>query len=309
MTTETPLGAETSAPSDGENELTHDDWETAFERFEASHEADGTSARAIAAMDRERRFAEVGKFKYKDKGAAERRRYEIHAYVGANGSGKSLAMVHDSIASLMAGRTVLSTVKLLDPWTGNAHPNYVRLTDWRQVLETRNADLLLDEIIGIASSRASGGMPQQIANILNQLRRRDVLLRWTAPAWSRADVVLREVTKAVTVCRGYLSVRNESGEGADLRMWSSKMLFRWSTYAAEDFATWSDSKESKLQRLRSTWFWGPSSEAFRTYDTFDYVERVGEVSEAGVCVWCGGSKARPKCQCDPAAHSHASIGL
>lgn len=87
------------------------------------------------------------------------------------------------------------------------------------------------------------------------------------------------------------------------------MLFRWITYDAADFATWSDSKEGKLTRLRSNWFWGPSSEAFRSYDTFDFVERVGEVSEVGVCIWCGGGRTRHKCECKPGEHSHATIGL
>ena len=43
-----------------------------------------------------------------------RRGLPIHAYVGPNGGGKSLAMVNDTIPSLDAGRPVLSTVRLID---------------------------------------------------------------------------------------------------------------------------------------------------------------------------------------------------
>jgi hypothetical protein len=236
--------------------------------------------------------------KYRDCGAGSRRRASIHAYIGANGSGKSAAMVHDSIASLQNGRTVLSTVKLLDPVTGEAHPNYVRLTDWDQMLEAEHCDVLFDEVLGIASSRASQGMPVQVVVLLNQLRRRDIALRWSAPAWSRADVVIRECTQAVTVCRGYLAKAPKQVAGApDVSGWRPKRLFSWSTYNAEDFATWSDSKEDKLQTLGRSWMWGPTSMAFRSYNTLDSVERVGEILDTGNCAYCGGHRARKKCSC------------
>jgi hypothetical protein len=45
---------------------------------------------------------------------AARRGWPIMGYVGANGGGKSAAMVWDTVPSLLAGRPVLSTVRLLD---------------------------------------------------------------------------------------------------------------------------------------------------------------------------------------------------
>lgn len=45
---------------------------------------------------------------------ARRRAWPIHGYVGANGGGKTAAMVWDTIPTLLAGRPVLSTVRLLD---------------------------------------------------------------------------------------------------------------------------------------------------------------------------------------------------
>lgn len=242
-------------------------------------------------------------YRYKEKKAGQRRSAPIHAYIGANGSGKSLAAVHDTLPSLHSGRRVLSTVKILDPSTGEPHPLYERLTDWSQLLEASHCDVIFDEVLGIASSRSSQGMPTQVTVLLNQLRRRDITLRWTAPAWSRADVVIRECTQSVTVCRGFLSAaaRNVPGE-EQVRQWRPKRLFHWSTYNALDFSTWSDSKEGKLEREVSTWFWGPSSEAFRSYNTLDSVERVGEVLDSGTCAYCGGHRARPKCSCGDEAH-------
>lgn len=46
--------------------------------------------------------------------SARRRGYGITAYTGANGGGKSVAMVADAIPDLEAGRPVLSTVRILD---------------------------------------------------------------------------------------------------------------------------------------------------------------------------------------------------
>lgn len=247
----------------------------------------------------EQSVQEAPKWKWKDKGASVRRASPIHAYVGANGSGKSLAMVHDTIPSLRAGRRVLSTVAILDPDTGAPHRCYERLTDWPQLLEAEHCDVLFDEVLGIASSRASIGMPSQVLILLNQLRRRDITLRWSAPAWSRADVVIRECTQAVTVARGYLPGKPiQVGAASEVRSWRPNRLFRWRTYDAADFSTWSDSKEGKLDVKRSAWMWGPTSEAFRTYNTLDAVERVGEVLDSGACAYCGGHRARPKCTCD-----------
>lgn len=242
------------------------------------------------------------KLRYKSAGSEFRRSRPIMAYVGANGSGKSLAMVHDTLPSLDAGRTVLSTVKLIDPATGEAHPNYERLTDWQQMLDAEHCDVLFDEVLGIANSRTSQGMPVQVTVLLNQLRRRDIVLRWTAPAWSRADVIIRECTQSVTVCRGFLPKSVPAAvqvPGAPaVPQWKAKRLFRWITYSALDFSTWSDSKESRLSAEEKAWFWGPNSRAFSSYSTLDAVERVGEVLDAGTCAHCGGARPRKKCSCD-----------
>lgn len=236
-----------------------------------------------------------------------RRAGSIHAYIGPNGSGKSLAMVRDTIPSLDAGRTVLSTVTLLDSATGLPHPNYVRLTDWRQLLDASHADVLFDEVTGIAGSREAMGMPVQVQNLLNQLRRRDLVLRWTAPSWARADTIIRSCTQKVTDCRGYWTDRRRAvGAAAEVRMWAPRRLFKLRTFATVDFDEWTASKAAQVRTggsvkpLRAQpveWFYGPRSRAFASYDTLDPVTRVGEVLDSGRCAHCGGRRTIPRCEC------------
>lgn len=226
-------------------------------------------------------------------GRDRRRLVPIHAYVGENGGGKSLAMVHDTLPSLDAGRRVLSTVRLLDPSTGQPHKSYERLTDWKQVLNAEHCDILFDEVVGIASSRESSGLPVQIANLLVQLRRRDVVLRWSAPAWARADKIIRETTQAVTVCKGYWGKRDADSP----RMWAQKRLFKWRTFDAFDFDQVNAGQLAKLPNASVSWFWGPECRAFAAYDSLDAVERVGDVLDSGRCVHCGGRRSIHKCEC------------
>lgn len=231
-----------------------------------------------------------------------RRHFPIHAYVGANGSGKTLAMVHDTLPSLMAGRTVLSTVELIDPRTGRPWPSYQRLTDWPQLLEAHHADVLFDEVVGIASSRESSGLPVQVANILNQLRRRDICLRWTAPAWARADKIIRETSQAVTLCSGKMSEHGHTSEDGS-GLWRPHRLFRWRTFDATSFEEFSLNKATTEDRRRldsicGAWFWRPRSLAERCYRTLDDVSRVGEVLDTGRCAYCGGRRRVPICHCD-----------
>lgn len=113
-------------------------------------------------------------------------------------------MVNDVLPSLAAGRRVVSTVKLLDE-NGDPHPLWVPLQDFRTLLDVEKCDVLLDEVTGVASSRSgSSVIPPGVLNVLMQLRRRDVTLSFTAPAWNRAEKVIRECCQSVTLCQGFL---------------------------------------------------------------------------------------------------------
>lgn len=227
-----------------------------------------------------------------------RRSYPIIGYVGPNGGGKSLAMVHDTLPSLQRGRRVLSTVRLLDRETGKPHPLYVPFTDFDQLLEARNCDVLMDEVVGIASSRESAKLPAPVQNILVQLRRRDVVLRWTAPNWARADKIIREVTQAVVECRGYFPGRPQAVDGSTLRLWAPKRVFSFSLFDTMDFEEWTAGKRDKLEPLSRQWFKGPGSDAFHSYDTMDAVSMVAYADADQQCSNCGHRRRVQYCGCD-----------
>jgi len=229
-----------------------------------------------------------------------RRSYPIRAYVGPNGGGKSLAMVADALESLRAGRTVLSTVRLTDPETGEDHPSYVKFEHWDQLLEARDCDVLMDEMVGIASSRESQKLDHRVQNILVQLRRRNVTLSWSAPNWARADKIVREVTQAVTECRGSFADhslrRGDTKDGEAVALWAPKRMFTFRTYDTVDFEEWTAGKREKVKPLVTEWFYGPGSEVFRSYDTMDAVSMVAGITPEGRCDICDGRVTIPTCK-------------
>jgi len=182
-------------------------------------------------------------------------------------------MVNDILPSLRAGRTVLSTVRLIGP-DGGDHPCYVPFTDFRQLLELEHADVLMDEIVGIANSRERS-LPGPVQNTLVQLRRRDLTLSWSAPSWARSDKIIREVTQLVTECRGYFPGRAPAPvDGSGVRLWAPKRVFRFRSYDTIDFEEFTAGKRDKLEPVTGQWFKGPGSDAFGAYDTLDSVSMV-----------------------------------
>lgn len=252
-----------------------------------------------------------------------RRASAIRGYVGANGGGKTLCAVVDLLPSLEAGRPVLSNVRILDfrnpracedplcmveghPDHQQAHPLYVPLVDFRQMLEFRGGEILLDEIASVASSREFGALPFQVTSQLQQLRRKDVQLSWTAPGWLRADKVLREVTQLVTECRGSMPLKRHG----DDRVWRDNRLFVWRSYDATTFEEFTAGKRDKLRPMPRSLFWRPGSLGEVGYDTLDTVTGVGWANEAGICMNCGGKRSIPRCSCPAAgAGSDQSEGL
>ncbi len=227
-----------------------------------------------------------------------RRSTGIHGYVGLNGAGKSAAMVRDTIPSLRKGRRVLSTVPILDPSTGEPHPLYIPFTEWPQLIEARGVDVLMDEMTGIAGARQAMSMPVEVQAILDKLRKSDLVVRWSAPDWSRADSIMRDNTQAVTYCDGYLSKRTDrrSSDG-EARLWPPKRLFRLRTYDPREASDFTPSGLRRMRALAVEWWWGPGSMVFDTYDTSAPVNRVGMILDSGRCVHCGGRRAIPACSC------------
>lgn len=216
----------------------------------------------------------------------------IAAYVGVNGSGKTLAMVHDTLPALYSGRRIYTTVPL---YIDGVMPDNVELlTDWSQILDARHADILLDEVSAICSSRDTLALPPQIATLLQQLRKHDLRLRWTAPNWQRADRILRETTKTVTICRGMFPHRDPHSD------WRQNTLFVWRTFDSADYTDFTslDSAKKRLKPLQTAFYLLTSrSLAPKTYDTFASVSTIGTVLESGRCAVCGGRRRVPECTC------------
>jgi hypothetical protein len=253
-----------------------------------------------------------------------RRSQAIRCYIGPNGSGKSLCAVVDLMPSLDRGRKVLSTVPLYDwratpdlelyeldqelgvyvhaesgaQWRRPLHPGYVRLNAWSQLIEAEACDVFLDDVAGFASSRQTSNMPAATERLLQKLRHEDMTLSWTAPAWARADLVIRETTMAVTVCKGSRPVREEQSD----RLWLRNQFFDWTTYDASEFAEWTDGRKERVKRLARQSFRGPGSDAFNAYDSLGRVDTISTVTDAGRCVDCGGTRRAPACSCPDYVH-------
>jgi hypothetical protein len=246
-----------------------------------------------------------------------RRSFPIHGYVGPNGTGKSAIMVYDTLPSLRAGRPVLSTVRLLDfenprecddplctysshglPGHLAAHPLYVPFTSYTQLLAWRDGDVLMDEVTGVASSRESGSMPVQVANFLSQLRRRNIALRWSAPAWGRADKIIREVSQGVTLMSASMPRLAPPTDDGTPRLWHQRRLFCARTYDPVRMDEFEAHRAEDIPHEVIAFYWGPRSTMFRAYDTLDAVTSLGWASESGMCMHCGGKRALAKCDCE-----------
>lgn len=217
-------------------------------------------------------------------GIRKRRGTPLMGYTGLNGMGKTFAMVRDTLPDLVAGRRVLSTVALLDPHTGNAHPLYTPFRHWSQLQGWRNGPLLLDEVTGVMDSREAG-MPKAVRKQLPQMRRVNSPVRWTGITWDNSDKRLRQITQAVTDCRGFLpksrAVRGDGTRDA-VDMWLPNRLFLLTTFdastlqAAEDGSqlTQKDEKKRKAHVKQREIVWGPASIAFACYNTLDSVDSI-----------------------------------
>lgn len=259
----------------------------------------------------------------RDHGRTRRRASEIHAYDGPNGSGKTAAMVFDTLPTLAGDkwycevpdhrhtqqgivegeRYVLANLDLFDAETGELHPRAVRLTNWQQILTAEHCDILFDEVMGVASARDNQGLPGEVAMLLQKLRHFDIVLRFTTPRFGAAHIDLRGVVKAVTSCRSFLAKRGTSSA------WAPNQLFNWRTFSTEDFEDQAPSAHQRdRNRVRAkivAWVWGPGSLMFASYDTLGVVSVLAKTLPSGSCSHCGGRRKVQMCACDdqPRAHS------
>lgn len=230
----------------------------------------------------------------------DRMSFPIMGFVGPNGGGKTACAVSMALVALRSGRRVLSTVPLLDPATGELHPLYVPWEHWDQLLDWWDGDVLADEVLSIASSRGSASLDPRAQTMLVQLRKRNCRFWWTAPSAARADIIIREVTQAITECRGYYSSNALSQQRRGvIQSWAPKRLFSFRTYDSVEFDDWTSKKADKITPLVSEWFHGVGSDVFKGYDTLGAVNVIAGVGEQGLCDNCNGTvSTKPKpCRC------------
>lgn len=243
--------------------------------------------------------------------------FPIRAFVGPNGGGKTLAMMESLVLpSWKSGRAVVANMALRPERLGFDSALYVPLESWRQIPDLAGVTLCLDEISSVLPSRQAMSVPPQLIRVLNQLRKGDVQLGWTAPNWARCDVLLREVTQAVTVCRGSWPDRWEreaTTEGGRLGRprkvddggqprradagWGPNRYFVWRTYDAMEFDEFTYSAVKDVRPRRVLHYWRPRHEADLAYDTLEAVNLLDHLDDVGLCVGCGGTRSRPRCSC------------
>lgn len=240
-------------------------------------------------------------------------RFAIRAFVGYNGDGKSLAVVDRMVLPAWAeGRPVLSNMTLYPERAGYSSDLYVPLDSWLQLVDVPEGwAIVLDEVTSVLPSRQSMSVPPQLQRVTKQMRKGGHIVGWTDTNWSRADVMLREVTQGVTVCRGSVAdpwERDEDGrvardqDGRRVRYggaWPQYRLFRWTTFNAKLFDEFTYSQAKDLKPLSRQWYWRPRNLAHRCYKTREQVSLMDWLDETGTCPRCGGQRTRPKCKCPP----------
>lgn len=229
----------------------------------------------------------------------EPRVFALHSVDSLDGLGEAqrAGAVCDEGAEILAQhargvRRVYSTVPLtLSP--GVPHPLYVPLTDYRQLLTIEHADVLFDEVAGIADASGSASMPVQVVNWQHQLRKRDVRQRVTTPAYARCALPIRQVAQIVVEMRSYFPAKTAG------KLWRPRRLVLATAYDATAFDEFiaSDSQRDKLKPLAKGLLWVTDTAAIRHYNSTGQVLSLGHVTESGMCIACGGTRSRPKCGC------------
>ena len=199
-------------------------------------------------------------------------------------------------------RRVYSTVPLTES-KGVPHPLYVPLVDYRQLLSIEHADVLFDEVAGIADASASSSMPVQVINWQHKLRKADIRQRVTTPAYARCALPIRQVAQVVVETRSFFPARTRG------LLWRPRQLVLATAYDAWGFGDFmaTDGQRDKLKPLARALVWVPTARAITAYNSWGQVLSLGHVTEGGMCISCGGGRSRPKCGCDD-DHADAEFG-
>lgn len=276
-------------------------------------------------LRRARSLADVQSANNKGLPSAVRKRRDsgISAYVGKNGSGKSLLAVRDVVPDLENGTPVLSNIGLLalapaetveeadEAWNALRvpelrpddllrlpHPNWVPWTNFQQLVDFRNGIVLCDEAHGIADARDSAGLPAEVRTMLFQLRRNGVQFRYTTIDYSAVDKRLRNATTLLTQCVGTMGKRVPGS------VWPRNRMFWYRSYDAQDFLDFTEAnarvndKNRPRPRFRQlARISGDLKTASAMYASGSSVLSLGSSGEGGKCIACGKKRRVQTCSC------------
>lgn len=214
----------------------------------------------------------------------------VVGFTGANGAGKTLVAVSEAIHDMALGRPVVSTVPIK-----SAYGESVPLRSLRQLLELRDCTVLLDEVSVVLSSRSTGSLSEEVVTFLQSMRHQGVTLRWTAPAWMRADVLLREVTQVSVNVSGLIRHRRPG------QFWPTPRVVLAGALDCVGIPV-----DAKPEHVIGRRLWIPHRlPGWGAYDSEADVSRIGWQRQSGTCLDCGGSIRREPCTDD----RHEHLGL
>lgn len=245
-------------------------------------------------------------FPGKDKAVTARRKLAIHGYMGANGHFKTATMIRDTIPDMLADLPILSTVQLNDPRTGLPYEGCTIFSNWDQLHDHKGGPLLLDEVMNVMDARDSGAMPQHIRLLIPQLRKRKVMVRYTAPDFDNADKRLRQISWGITVCRGRMP--DKAAVTADsIEAWAPNRLASAITFDTVSMTQLTEGARKKAKiKIREFW-WAPTSGVFPLYDTMESVSQISNACDHPLCglpkrqQFCGGSVGHARLEKDQAS--------
>lgn len=194
----------------------------------------------------------------------------ITAFFGVNGSGKSLSAVAFALSDLRkTGRPLVTNIDGIS----EEHVFYTDVKDLPDILPVMGScNLIIDEAGAQFASR-DAARNKAFEATCQQLRKLDARLMWTAPAYARADKILREVTLQAVLCTPLITRRREGN------VWNSTRLVLQKSF---DVSRVDNSSQAMNRNARATGFGLLRTAKWeREFDSFGLVQRGGVAQAPG----------------------------
>ena len=183
----------------------------------------------------------------------------ITAYVGVNGSGKSLAAVAVAVTDQRRrGRPIITNVQGLTV----EHYLIEGVEDLPDLMgEVGSCTVVLDEAGAMFASRDTG-RNKAFEKAVQQLRKYDCRLLWTAPAFARADKILREVTFTAVLSQSMYK-RHRGGKVWPETRWILQKSFDVSRLDTSGMSINKNARAKKFGLIKAS-KWYPVFDSFAT---------------------------------------------